>query len=199
MACRVDGSTRPARPPVSAAEAVHGYNALEGTFLDGCLLTGHQASRAAAQAVGSRLVRPDKSEVVSLLGQVLLDPPDDRFGESRSPPQPVITFVVLPPELDEVPEAVRAAVEQNRRIGKWGAYPGIPTLYAMVGLTAPIRPEPAPLLLLLYSVVAGSMPIALLPIRRRMHRHYFAQLQTPGAKSPWTASRPPGSTASLAL
>ncbi|WP_426362091.1 FAD-binding dehydrogenase [Streptomyces sp. E-08] len=32
---------------------VHGYNALEGTFLGGCLLTGRQAGRAAAEAVGS--------------------------------------------------------------------------------------------------------------------------------------------------
>ncbi|MCX2730662.1 FAD-binding dehydrogenase [Saccharopolyspora sp. NFXS83] len=30
---------------------VHGYNALEGTFLGGCLFTGRQAGRAAAQAV----------------------------------------------------------------------------------------------------------------------------------------------------
>ncbi|MFC9392716.1 FAD-binding protein [Streptomyces sp. NPDC057027] len=46
---------------------VHGYNALEGTFLGGCLLTGRQAGRAAAQAVGSRPVRPDKPEVVRRL------------------------------------------------------------------------------------------------------------------------------------
>ncbi|MFE0737986.1 FAD-binding dehydrogenase [Streptomyces sp. NPDC058855] len=32
---------------------VHGYNALEGTFLGGCLFTGRQAGRAAAEAVGS--------------------------------------------------------------------------------------------------------------------------------------------------
>ncbi|NGN94021.1 FAD-binding dehydrogenase [Nocardioides sp. KC13] len=32
---------------------VHGYNALEGTFLGGCLFTGRQAGRAAAEAIGS--------------------------------------------------------------------------------------------------------------------------------------------------
>jgi hypothetical protein len=31
---------------------VHGYNALEGTFLGGCLFTGRAAGRAAAQALG---------------------------------------------------------------------------------------------------------------------------------------------------
>ncbi len=31
---------------------VHGYNALEGTFLGGCLFSGRQAGRAAAKAVG---------------------------------------------------------------------------------------------------------------------------------------------------
>ncbi|MFF8840317.1 hypothetical protein [Streptomyces sp. NPDC015130] len=94
----------------------------------------------------------------------------------------VITFVVLPPEPDEVPEAVRATVERNRRTGRWGAYLGLPVLGAMAGLTALIRPEPAPVILFLYSVAAGSMPVALLPIRRRMYRHYFAQLQTPGSR-----------------
>ena len=29
----------------------HGYRALEGTFLGGCLLTGRQAGRAAAAAI----------------------------------------------------------------------------------------------------------------------------------------------------
>lgn len=94
----------------------------------------------------------------------------------------VITFVVLPPEPDEVPEAVRATVERNRRVGKWGACLGVPALSTVAGVTALIRPEPAPVILFLYSVAAGSMPIALLPIRRRMYRHYFAQLQNPGSK-----------------
>ncbi|MEU5160916.1 hypothetical protein AB0G74_15095 [Streptomyces sp. NPDC020875] len=93
-----------------------------------------------------------------------------------------ITFVVLPPEPGEAPEAVRAVVERNRKIGRWGACFGVPALCAVVGLTALIGPEPTPVVLFLYSVAAGSMPIALLPIRRRMHRHYFAQLQTPGSK-----------------
>jgi predicted oxidoreductase len=31
---------------------VHGYRALEGTFLGGCLFSGRNAGRAAAQAVG---------------------------------------------------------------------------------------------------------------------------------------------------
>jgi uncharacterized protein len=31
---------------------VHGYRALEGTFLGGCLFSGRQAGRAAAAAVG---------------------------------------------------------------------------------------------------------------------------------------------------
>ena len=31
---------------------MHGYNALEGTFLGGCLFSGRTAGRAAAQAVG---------------------------------------------------------------------------------------------------------------------------------------------------
>ena len=31
---------------------VHGYNALEGTFLGGCLFSGRAAGRAAAQALG---------------------------------------------------------------------------------------------------------------------------------------------------
>jgi predicted oxidoreductase len=31
---------------------VHGYNALEGSFLGGCLFSGRQAGRAAAQAAG---------------------------------------------------------------------------------------------------------------------------------------------------
>jgi predicted oxidoreductase len=31
---------------------VHGYNALEGSFLGGCLFSGRQAGRAAARAVG---------------------------------------------------------------------------------------------------------------------------------------------------
>lgn len=30
---------------------VHGYNALEGTFLGGCIFSGHAAGRAAATAV----------------------------------------------------------------------------------------------------------------------------------------------------
>ncbi|MDP9868853.1 putative oxidoreductase [Streptosporangium brasiliense] len=30
---------------------VHGFNALEGTFLGGCLFSGRQAGRAAAEAV----------------------------------------------------------------------------------------------------------------------------------------------------
>jgi predicted oxidoreductase len=32
----------------------HGYNALEGTFLGGCLFTGRTAGRAAANALGHR-------------------------------------------------------------------------------------------------------------------------------------------------
>ena len=31
---------------------MHGYNALEGTFLGGCLFSGRTAGRAAAVAVG---------------------------------------------------------------------------------------------------------------------------------------------------
>ena len=30
---------------------VHGYNALEGTFLGGCIFSGHAAGRAAAEAL----------------------------------------------------------------------------------------------------------------------------------------------------
>ncbi|MFB7029715.1 MULTISPECIES: hypothetical protein [unclassified Streptomyces] len=94
----------------------------------------------------------------------------------------MITLVALPPEPDEVPEVARAKCEQLRRNGKWAAYVGVPVLYAVVGLTALIRPEPVALILFLYSIAAGSMPIALLPMRRRMYRHYFAQLQNPGGR-----------------
>ncbi|MGW1513543.1 hypothetical protein [Streptomyces sp. NPDC002394] len=95
----------------------------------------------------------------------------------------VITFVVLPPEPDEVPQEVRAAFEQNRKIGTWRGFVGISVLlYALAALTALLRPEPTSVILFVYSVVAGSMPMALLPFRRRMHRHYFAQLRTPGSK-----------------
>ena len=31
---------------------VHGYNALEGTFLGGCIFSGRVAGRAAAAAIG---------------------------------------------------------------------------------------------------------------------------------------------------
>ncbi|MGK5543589.1 hypothetical protein ACSNOH_02450 [Streptomyces sp. URMC 127] len=94
----------------------------------------------------------------------------------------MITLVALPPKPDEVPEAARAKFEQLRRNGKWAAYVAAPVLYAVVGLTALLRPEPAAVVLFLYSVGIGSMPIALLPMRRRMYRHYFAQLQNPGGK-----------------
>ncbi|MFD8645513.1 hypothetical protein ACFV14_34995 [Streptomyces zaomyceticus] len=94
----------------------------------------------------------------------------------------MITLVALPPEPDEAPEAVRAECEQLRRKGKWAAYVGAPGLYAVVGLVALIRPEPVALILFLYSIAVGSMPMALLPMRRRMYRHYFAQLQNPGGK-----------------
>ncbi|MEU3481066.1 hypothetical protein ACI2LO_29775 [Streptomyces sp. NPDC033754] len=125
-------------------------------------------------------VRRGKEEVRTMLFSV----PDQAWWwiAAAATVAAVITFVVLPPEPDEVPEAVRAVVERNRRAGKWGAYLGVPVLCAMAGLTALIRPEPAPVVLFLYSVAAGSMPVALLPIRRRMYRHYFAQLQTPGSK-----------------
>ncbi len=94
----------------------------------------------------------------------------------------MITLVALPPEPDEVPDAARATFRQLSKNSKWAAYVGAPVLYAVVGLTALLRPEPAALILFLYSVGIGSMPIALLPIRRRMYRHYFAQLQNPGGK-----------------
>ncbi|MFG3510054.1 hypothetical protein ACGF5F_31660 [Streptomyces sp. NPDC047821] len=94
----------------------------------------------------------------------------------------MIMLLALPPEPDEVPEAVRARFEQLRRTGKWAAYLGAPVLYAVVGLIALLRPEPAALILFLYSVVIGSIPIALLPVRRRMYRVYFAHLQDPGGR-----------------
>jgi uncharacterized protein len=42
---------RSAKPPDSAAGGVHGYNALEGTFLGGCIFSGRAAGRAAPEAL----------------------------------------------------------------------------------------------------------------------------------------------------
>jgi predicted oxidoreductase len=42
----------PAKWPASAAVGMHGYRALEGTFLGGCLYSGRVAGRSAAAALG---------------------------------------------------------------------------------------------------------------------------------------------------
>ena len=50
-ASRCRGLYAAARSPASAAAAMHGYRALEGTFLGGCLFSGRTAGRAAAAAL----------------------------------------------------------------------------------------------------------------------------------------------------
>ena len=52
-ASRCPACTPPARSRASAAVAMHGYRALEGTFLGGCLFSGRVAGRAAAAALAT--------------------------------------------------------------------------------------------------------------------------------------------------
>jgi hypothetical protein len=94
----------------------------------------------------------------------------------------MITLMALPPEPGEAPEAARAGVEQLRRNSKWAAWVGGPVLCSVAGLAALLRPDALPVVLFLYSAGLGSMPIALLPVRRRMYRHYFAHLRNPGGR-----------------
>ncbi len=78
--------------------------------------------------------------------------------------------------LDEAPEELRARAEDMRRTAVRVVFAGFPALFSVVALLELLNGEREGLYLFLYSVTAVSMPVALLPFRRRMYRHHFAQL-----------------------
>ncbi|WP_445395147.1 hypothetical protein ACSMX9_18040 [Streptomyces sp. LE64] len=91
-----------------------------------------------------------------------------------------ITVLALPPGPKRAPEALRAKLEQVRRRNRRAFLLSLPPLCAAVALGALFGAEPTPVVLFLYSVAVGSLPVALLPVRHRLHRSYFAQLENPG-------------------
>ncbi|MFE5733626.1 hypothetical protein ACFQ7A_22320 [Streptomyces sp. NPDC056528] len=82
----------------------------------------------------------------------------------------------------EAPEELRDAERTRQRKARWGTHTGVPVLLAVTALAARANPDDGALHLFLYSVAMLSMPVALLPFRRRMCRHHFARLRSPGEK-----------------
>ncbi|MGG2460611.1 hypothetical protein ACO0M4_12470 [Streptomyces sp. RGM 3693] len=75
----------------------------------------------------------------------------------------------------KLPEDLRSTGKQSPRRSKWAAALLAPVVFgAILGMNL-LRPEPAPEILFLYSVVCTSMPIALVPVRGRMLREYVEQ------------------------
>ncbi len=94
-------------------------------------------------------------------------------------------FMVSMPALGKgmkLPDEVRSTLEQQKRRGKWAFYLLTPVAAAAVLATNLLRPEPAPAILFMYSVVLASIPIALFPVRARMVKDYIAQQQNPDIK-----------------
>src|ERR671923_79017 len=81
-----------------------------------------------------------------------------------------------------LPDELRRTIEQRSKRGKWMFYFLIPVLLAAVLGTNLLRPEPAPAILFLYSVVLASIPVALFPVRGRMLKDYITQQQNPDIK-----------------
>ncbi|MGW5118240.1 hypothetical protein ACWEQ8_22820 [Streptomyces noursei] len=75
----------------------------------------------------------------------------------------------------KLPEDLRDAVEQPSKRAKRTAALLPPVGCAAILLVNLLRPEPAPAILFLYSVACTAFPIALLPVRGRMLRHYVEQ------------------------
>ncbi|MER5492130.1 hypothetical protein [Streptomyces sp. NPDC002490] len=94
-----------------------------------------------------------------------------------------VTLLVLLPRPEDAPEEIRARVEQARRQGRRFIFTALPLPCVGIVLGALFGSEPTPVILFVYSVVIGSLPIALLPVRRRLQRSHVAHLQNPGSPS----------------
>ncbi|MFC8586637.1 hypothetical protein ACFUGD_19140 [Streptomyces sp. NPDC057217] len=82
----------------------------------------------------------------------------------------------------EAPEELREAERERRRKVRWVAPAGALVLLVSLALAARVNPEGGSLHLYLYGVAMASLSVGLLPFRRRMCRHHFAQPRNPGAK-----------------
>ncbi|MEU9921256.1 hypothetical protein AB0H51_08095 [Streptomyces griseoluteus] len=94
-------------------------------------------------------------------------------------------FMISMPALGKgikLPDEVRSTWEEQNRRGKWAFYLLTPMVATAVLATNLLRPEPAPAILFMYSVVFASIPIALFPVRARMLKDYMAQQQNPDIK-----------------
>ncbi|MGW5115031.1 hypothetical protein ACWEQ8_06195 [Streptomyces noursei] len=75
----------------------------------------------------------------------------------------------------KLPEDLRATEDQPSKATKRAAALLTPVcLGAVLGVNL-LRPEPAPAILFLYSVALISLPVAVVPVRGRLLKHYIAQ------------------------
>ncbi|MFJ5937131.1 hypothetical protein [Streptomyces sp. NPDC093071] len=80
--------------------------------------------------------------------------------------------------VEEAPEELRDKAESLRKTAGRVVFAWIPAFFAVVVLLDLLSGQQDGLYLFLYGVAVVSMAIALLPLRRRMYRRYFAQLLT---------------------
>lgn len=82
-----------------------------------------------------------------------------------------------------MPEEARARLERETRPRMTLFHILTPLFAAVVLWFGLLRPESGDRILFLYSVAFVSIPVALLPVRRRLARAYAAQRRAPGAEA----------------